>query len=64
MRYGTTPYSLTCPDPLWAGLKEVQSEDRNVNDELVYAIAAHVDECSDDLDPEIQAAVEEVLEPR
>jgi len=42
MPYETTSYPLDCPGRLWDVLKRVQYHDRNINEELLVAIAAHV----------------------
>jgi hypothetical protein len=57
----TTSYPLDCPDPLWSGFREVQGTDRNLNDELVLAVAAHVDRADEDLDAEAREAVDAIL---
>lgn len=57
----TTSYPLDCPDPLWSGFREVQGTDRNLNDELVLAVAAHVDRADAELDAEAREAVDAIL---
>lgn len=61
MHYGTTSYPLDCPSPVWEALKEVQDMDRNINDEIVVAVAEHVDSAEVDLTAAQAAAVAAVL---
>lgn len=65
MSYGTKSYPLDCPDLVWQALKEVQQTENNINDELVVAVAAHVDDRADDpgvaLSDDQRAAVDTIL---
>jgi len=62
MPFETTSYPLDCPAVLWDILTRVQSNNRNINDELLVAIAKHVAEHDVDLSDDEAYVVEAVLE--
>lgn len=62
MPFETTSYPLDCPAVLWDTLTRVQDNNRNVNDELLVAIAKHVADHDIELDDEEEYVVEAVLD--
>jgi hypothetical protein len=62
MHFGTKQYPLDCPTPAWEALKEAQATDRNINDEIVFAIAKHVRAADVDLSTRQQGVIEDILE--
>lgn len=61
MHFKTTSYPLDCPEPVWDALVEVQATDRNINDEIVYAIALRVEAANVSLPPAQREAVEAIV---
>lgn len=62
MQFRTKSYPLDCPEVLWNALTRAQHPDRNINDELIVAIAAHVDESGVETEEQEQTVIEAVLE--
>lgn len=59
--WGLTSYTVDSPRPLWAEFKETASHNDNLNDVLVRMIARRVRDEREELDPEVQAIIDEVL---
>jgi hypothetical protein len=62
MHFESTSYPLDCPKPVWQALREAQDTDRNINDEIVLAIASHVDSQDVDLEAAQRDAVETIVQ--
>ena len=62
MPFNTKSYPLDCPEDLWSVLTRVQSDNRNINDELTLAIAKHVADHDVELDDREEYVLEAVLE--
>lgn len=61
MRYDTTSYQIDAPTPVWKAFKQIHDDRDRINAPIVELMAENVADRIDELDPELQTEVEDIL---